>query len=87
MGETKGESEAGVTGDTSNLLERILARDNMLKAMRRVIANKGSHGVDGMGVDELRPYVIEHLPTIRQKLMEVIVVSPWYASHPPFEIT
>ena len=29
--------------DTSRLLEDVLERDNMLKAMYRVISNKGSH--------------------------------------------
>lgn len=46
--------------DTGSLLDRILARDNMLKAMKRVIANKGSRGVDGMGYDELRGFVVNH---------------------------
>lgn len=67
---TKREREADVIDDTSNLLRRILARDNMLMAMKRVVANKGSHGVDGMRVDELRPFIIEHWLTIKQKLLE-----------------
>jgi len=70
VAETKREREASVNDDTSNLLERILARDNMLLAMKRVVANKRSHGVDGMRVDELRPFVIEHWHTIKQKFLE-----------------
>lgn len=70
MAEIKREREAGVNDNTSNLLERILARDNMLTAMKRVIANKGSQGIDGMRVDELRPCIIEHWRTIREKLLE-----------------
>ena len=35
------------------LLERILERDNLNNAFKRVKSNKGSHGVDGMKVDEL----------------------------------
>ena len=46
--------------DTDNLLERIVHRDNMNEAVKRVIKNKGSHGIDGMQVDELRPYLLEH---------------------------
>ncbi|MDK2800871.1 MAG: RNA-directed polymerase [Clostridiales bacterium] len=42
----------------------------MLKAMKRVIANKGSHGVDGMRVDELRTFIIDNWTTIKQKLLE-----------------
>lgn len=46
---------------TSNLLEMILDRENMKEAYKRVVANKGSHGVDGMEVDELLPYLKETL--------------------------
>ena len=67
---TKRERENNALNDTSSLLERILARENMLIAMKRVIANKGSHGVDGMGVDELRTFIINKWPTIKQKLLE-----------------
>lgn len=64
------ERENNVIDDTSNLLDRVLARDNMLIAMKRVIANKGSHGVDGMKTDELRDFIIENWITIKQKLLE-----------------
>ena len=39
-------------------LERILSRENLLLAMKRVISNKGRHGVDGMTVYKLKesPY-------------------------------
>lgn len=67
---TKRERENDVLDDTSSLLERILARENMILAMKRVIRNKGSHGIDGMRVDELRPYIIENWHSIRQKLLE-----------------
>lgn len=67
---TKRERENNGLANTGNLLEKILARDNMLIAMKRVIANKGSHGIDGMRVDELRPFVIEHWQNVKQKLLE-----------------
>ena len=38
-------------------LERILSRDNLYSAMKRVISNKGSHGVDGMTVYELKQFL------------------------------
>lgn len=66
----KRERENNVVNDTSNLLNNILARANMLKAMKRVIANKGSYGVDGMRVDELRTFIINNWLTIKQKLLE-----------------
>jgi len=44
---------------TFGLLERILSRENMNTAYKQVMKNKGSHGVDGMKVDELPPYLKE----------------------------
>ncbi|EGD50846.1 RNA-directed DNA polymerase (Reverse transcriptase) [Thermoanaerobacter ethanolicus JW 200] len=55
---------------TSKMLEMIVERRNMEAAYKRVVANKGSHGVDGMGVDELLPYLKENWPTIKQQLLE-----------------
>ena len=56
--------------DTSRLLEDVLERDNMLKAMYRVIRNKGSHGIDGMKTDELREHVKRTWTTVKSKLLE-----------------
>lgn len=67
---TKRERENNVEIETSNLLERILARENMILAMKRVIKNKGSHGVDGMRCDELRTNVVKHWDTIKLKLLD-----------------
>ena len=39
--------------DANRLLEDVLERNNMLKAMYRVIINKGSYGIDCMKADEL----------------------------------
>ena len=56
--------------DTSRLLEKVLERNNMLLALKRVTSNKGSHGVDGMKIDELREHIQKHWHTIRAKLLE-----------------
>ena len=42
----------------------------MQKAYRRVVANKGAAGVDGMTVEELDPYLREHWPRLRQELLD-----------------
>lgn len=55
---------------TDNLLEKILAKDNMYCAMQRVIKNKGSHGVDGIKTDELHDYCKMHWTTIKPKLLD-----------------
>lgn len=66
----KREREDDVKIETSNLLDRILARENMKLAMKRVIKNGGSHGVDGMGCDELRTNIIQHWDKIKIKLLD-----------------
>ncbi|MEG1475888.1 MAG: hypothetical protein RSC10_09065 [Longicatena sp.] len=33
---------------TANLMEEIMGHQNLIKACKRVISNKGSHGIDGM---------------------------------------
>ena len=42
------------------LLERILNKDNLNRAYKRVKANKGVPGVDGMTIEEALPYLKEH---------------------------
>ena len=42
------------------LLEAILYKDNFNRAYKRVKANKGKHGVDGMTVEEAFLYLREH---------------------------
>lgn len=54
----------------SDLLEQILSRDNMNNAYKRVKANKGSHGIDGMSVDELLQHLKEYGQELRQSLLE-----------------
>jgi group II intron reverse transcriptase/maturase len=52
-----------------DLLEWILNRDNLNLAYKRVKANKGSHGVDGMKVDELLSFLKQHGKTLRQSIL------------------
>ena len=52
----------------ADLLERVLDRDNLNKAYKRVKANKGANGVDGMTVNEALPWLKEH----RDELLESI---------------
>ena len=64
------ESVNDETFDTSMLLEEVLERNNMFLALKRVISNKGSHGVDGMKIDELREHIKKHWDTIKAKILE-----------------
>ncbi|MBE3132824.1 MAG: group II intron reverse transcriptase/maturase, partial [Acidobacteria bacterium] len=54
---------------TNRLMEEVCERDNLKEALRRVKANKGSPGVDGMTVGELPGYLNQHWPAIRAQLL------------------
>ena len=51
-----------------SLMEAICERENLKRALRRVKANKGSPGVDGMTVDQLPDYLRTHWPRHRAEL-------------------
>jgi len=54
---------------TERLMEEVCERENVNKALRRVRSNQGSPGIDGMTVDKLRDYLLEHWPAIREQLI------------------
>src|SRR5882672_882783 len=51
------------------LMEEVCGRENCQQALRRVKANKGSPGIDGMRVEELPGYLKQHWPGIREQLL------------------
>ena len=55
---------------TDVLMARILSRNNLNVAYKKVKANKGAGGVDGMQVDELLPYLKQHGDELIQQLRE-----------------
>ena len=60
-----------------SLMEAICERENLERALRRVKANKGSPGADGMTVDQLPDYLRAHWPQHRAELMSgTYVPSP-----------
>lgn len=52
----------------SQLLEEILSRENMMQAYKRVIANKGASGVDGITTEEVKEYLTRNWEEIREKI-------------------
>jgi len=54
---------------TTMLMEEVCARENLMKAYRRVVRNAGAPGVDGMTVKELMPYCRKHWAHIREELL------------------
>lgn len=56
--------------DTETLLESIVTKRNLFEAYKRVKKNKGSHGIDGMRVDELLPYLETHANQVIESLLD-----------------
>jgi RNA-directed DNA polymerase len=54
---------------TNRLMEEVCERENLKEALRRVKANKGSPGVDGMTVSGITDYLKQHWPAIREQLL------------------
>src|SRR5437899_12836963 len=54
---------------TNRLMEEVCERENLKEAWRRVKANQGSAGVDGMTVGEITGYLKQHWPAIREQLL------------------
>jgi RNA-directed DNA polymerase len=71
--ERSGEASRAGNGDarsgTDHLMEQVVERDNLQRALKRVQQNQGSPGGDGMTVDELPEYLREHWLTIKAQLL------------------
>lgn len=68
------ESSAGKRGTespaiTEQWMEEVCERENCKQALKRVKANQGSAGVDGMTVQQLPEYLKQHWPAIREQLL------------------
>lgn len=71
----RGEDEcqhAGKNGSPQEqtMMERILSPENLAQAWKRVKANKGAPGIDGMTVEGFPDFCRKHWPRIRQALSE-----------------
>lgn len=70
-----GEASSAVCGnersgsDEALLMERVVARDNVVAALKRVQKNKGSPGIDGMTVEALRQHLRETWLVLREQLL------------------
>jgi RNA-directed DNA polymerase len=54
----------------NRLMEEVTRTKNLIEALNRVRANKGSAGIDGMTVDELLPWVRQHLQGFVASLLD-----------------
>ena len=74
--ERSGEATSAAQGDEHSgldaarrLMERVVERGNLVRALTRVRRNRGSPGVDGLTVDELPAYLKQHWPVLREQLL------------------
>src|ERR1700686_4083001 len=51
------------------LMEQAVERENRVEALRAVVRNGGSPGIDRMTVKELKEHVAKHWESIREKLL------------------
>ena len=70
-----GASSSTASQESSNpqderLMEEVLSKENMIKALHRVETNKGAAGIDDMSVAELRSYLKIEWPRIKVELAE-----------------
>ena len=51
-----------------SLLEQVLDKDNLQRAYKRVLSNKGKPGIDGMTVEAFFDWGRKYLPTIIDRI-------------------
>jgi RNA-directed DNA polymerase len=54
---------------TTLLMEQVVERSNVVVAFKKVQKNKGSPGIDGMTVQELKAYLVENWQSLRASLL------------------
>jgi RNA-directed DNA polymerase len=55
--------------NTDKLIEEACEKENLKEALRRVKANAGAAGVDGMTVKELPDFLRENWPRLKEQLL------------------
>jgi RNA-directed DNA polymerase len=63
-------NEAERLAESERLMEDVCEAKNLKQALRRVKANRGSAGIDGMKVDELPKWLMENWNKMRGELLD-----------------
>jgi RNA-directed DNA polymerase len=79
-GETPNSAQRGTKATSANpisqspveteLMEEVVNRENLFKALHRVKANAGAPGMDGMTVQELPDFLRHHWPRLKEELLK-----------------
>lgn len=67
--ETNPASSSWTKAESAPLMEAVVEKANMARAYRRVVANKGAPGADGMTVHQLADHLKECWPTLCERLL------------------
>src|SRR5690554_5550409 len=67
--ETVPASSSWTKAEPAPLMEAVVEKANMARAYRKMIANKGAPGADGMPVHQLADHLKQHWPTLRERLL------------------
>ncbi|MDQ7735814.1 reverse transcriptase domain-containing protein, partial [Halomonas sp. SpR1] len=67
--ETSPASLSWTKAESTSLMGRVVDPENMERAYRKVVANKGAPGVDGMTVHQLADHLRQHWSTLRERLL------------------
>jgi RNA-directed DNA polymerase len=84
-GRGDGSGEARLAGQAerdsgrAQLLWQALTRENLVLAWKRVKANAGSAGSDGLSVRQTAEYLAAHWPEVREQLLNVVTGRGRYA--------
>ena len=75
LGQLGDETVVGAQGEGApvegtDLMERMLERENLRRALRQVRRNHGAPGIDGMSVDDLVAHLKSNWPALRASLLE-----------------
>ncbi|BCB73032.1 hypothetical protein HMEPL2_33830 [Vreelandella aquamarina] len=65
--ETNPASSSWTKAEPAPLMEAVVAKANMARAYRKVVANQGAPGADGMTVDQLADHLKQYWPTLRER--------------------
>src|SRR3972149_1470343 len=67
--ETAAPTRLRTKAESSELMEAVVERGNLMLAYQRVVRNKGAAGVDGIGITAVKNHVKQHWPTIKARLL------------------